>query len=133
MSWRTESDRKNSQTYSTAVEIRVMLYSVAVCEAIRALEDAMDQKKQCDRVSYEERAREIQCCLLASQDSLKRRQEYQGERNGRVRADGERFVVESGRSRRSIALKRKGYMERKRSVTRRMIGTRYGVSERERD
>ena len=89
MSWRTESDRKNSQTYSTAVEIRVMLYSVAVCEAIRAMEDAMDQKKQFDRVSYEERAREIQYCVLASQDLLKRRQEYQGERNGRARADGE--------------------------------------------
>ena len=46
MSWRTESDRKNSQTYSTAVEIRVMLYSVAVCEAIRALEDAMDNRRE---------------------------------------------------------------------------------------
>ena len=63
-------DRTTSQTDSTVVEIRVMLYSVAVCEAIRAMEDAMDQKKQCDRVSYEERAREIQYCLLASQDSL---------------------------------------------------------------
>ena len=62
--------RTTSQTDNTVVEIRVMLYSVAVCEAIRAMEDAMDQKKQFDRVSYEERAREIQYCLLASQDSL---------------------------------------------------------------